>query len=229
MSEKDYGLRFEPATILNMQEILEKIEFLFEKYSMERRATTQPYLLSVVKEKIKDYKYTPGDDLVRETLMEHIGSTPVIATALYPYIQDPEVNLGNALTMLAIHDIGELITHDEMTFTKKASGKDPEFEAGLTLLDPMYHSIYEDAESKTNKSAKFAKAIDKITPDIMDYLTPADVTIQRYKHFLGIEADQIVDTIMKAKKPYMVWNPFMTEFHAHLMEKFAAKLQMAQK
>jgi hypothetical protein len=211
-----------------MQEILEKIEFLFERYSLERRATTQPYLLNVVRDNVKNYEYDPDDILVRETLMEHVGSLPVLATAFYPYINDNDVSLGESLTMLAIHDVGELMTGDEMTFTKAVSAAAPEHEAALRLLDPYYHAIYEDAEAKGSKSAKFAKSIDKITPDIFDYLTPADITIWRFKHFVGIEKDEIIDLIVKHKRPYMEWNPFMTEFHMHLMDKLAAKLEVKQ-
>lgn len=213
-----------PANSTN-QEVLKQIEFLFERYSLERRATTQPYLLKTVRSKIKSYTYQPDDELVRETLMEHVGSTPVIATALFPYLEDEEVSIGDSLTMLAIHDIGELITGDEITFTKKASARDPEYEAALKLLNPIYHKIYDDVEMKTSKSAKYAKAIDKITPDIMDYLTPADITIWRYKHFVGIEPDQIIYTIVKHKRPYMLWNTFMTEFHIYLIEQLRQKLR----
>lgn len=190
---------------------------------MERRATTQPYFLHIINAAVPGYCYTPDDVLVRESLMEHVGSLPVIATALYPHINDPAVNLGDALTMLAIHDIGELITGDENTFTKKA-GSNAEFEAGLQLLHPFYHSIYKDVETKTSKSAQFAKSIDKITPDIIDYLTPVNITLQRYKHFVGIEAGQIVETIIKAKRTYMLWSPFMTAFHTYLTEKITEKL-----
>lgn len=90
----------------NVQEILNEIEFLLRKYSLERRAMTQPYLLGVVQEKVDNYLYHPEDSLVRETLLAHVGSLPVLATVLYPYINDSEVDLGEALTMLAIHDIG---------------------------------------------------------------------------------------------------------------------------
>ncbi len=110
--------------------LLGQLEFLYEKYSEELRATTQPYYLRKVIQSVPYYQYNPEDILVRETLMEHAESLPVVATAFYSYI--------------------------------------------------------DDAESQTSKSAKFAKAIDKITPDIIDYLTPADVTIQRFKHFVGI-------------------------------------------
>lgn len=207
-----------------MQDILDQIEFIFERYSLERRATTQPYLLRVVEGQIKDYTYHPDDELVRETLIEHIGSLPMLATALYPYIDDSEVDLGKSLIMMAIHDIGELITGDEMVFTKSANSHAAERKAALKLLNPIYHEAYNDAETKNSKSAKFAKSIDKINPDIIDYLTPPEITKWRYKKYVGIEPDQIIDTIVKHKRPYMLWNPFMTDFHVFLMEQLDKKL-----
>ena len=207
-----------------ISEILEQIEFLVRKYSLERRAMTQPYLLGVVQEKVDGYQYNPEDILVRETLLEHVGFLPILATALYPYIDDSDVDLGDALTMLAIHDIGELVVGDENVFTKKIEDKDAEYQAGLKLLHSYYHSMYEDIENKISKSAKFAKAIDKLAPDIIDYLTPAKITKQRLKHFANFEAEQIVDKIIEFKRPYMTWNPFMEEFHKHLMEKLTIKL-----
>lgn len=204
--------------------LLGQLEFLFEKYSDELRATTQPYYLRRVKSTVPQYEYHPEDILVRETLMEHVGSLPMVATAMYPNIADSKVNLGQSLIMLAIHDIGELITGDEMTFTKKPSAKDPERAAALSLLDASYHEIYEDVESRASASAKFAKAIDKITPDILDYLTPIEITVWRYKHFVGVEPDEIIALIEKHKRPYMLWNPFMTEFHTLLLEELATKI-----
>jgi len=205
-------------------ELLNKLEFLFEKYSTEMRATTQPYSLLMVFDYIKDYVYNPEDNLVRESLLEHVGSLPIVATAFYPYINDDEVDIGKSLLMLSIHDIGELITGDEITFTKDHNHKDKEQESAMALLDASYHDIYKDMESQTSKSAKFAKSIDKITPDIIDYLTPANITTIRYKHFVGIEPKEIASLILKHKRPYMLWNPFMTEFHKLLLEKISEKL-----
>jgi len=205
-------------------ELLNKIEFLFEKYSTEMRATTQPYNLSKVFDYIKDYVYDPEDNLVRESLMEHVGSLPIIATAFYPYINDNEVEIGKSLLMLSIHDIGELITGDEITFTKDPNHKDKEQESAMALLDISYHDIYKDMESQTSKSAKFAKSIDKITPDIIDYLTPAYITAIRYRHYVGIEPNEIPELIIKHKRPYMLWSPFMTEFHKLLLEKISEKI-----
>lgn len=211
-------------------ELLKKLEFLFEKYSNEPRAMTQPYLLQRVIDSNPNYEYHPDDVVVREPLMEHVGSLPVVATAFYPYINDDQVDLGKALIMLAIHDIGELKVHDEMSFTKQASAKDPERDAALSLLDPYYHNMYEDVESQASVTAKFAKAIDKVTPDIFECFSPAEITLKRYKHFVGLETtEEIIDLISRKKQPYMAWNPFMAEFHKLLLDRLAAKLAVPTK
>jgi hypothetical protein len=204
--------------------LLNQIEFLYERYSLEPRATTQPYVLATANKQIKNYEYKPEDLLVRERLIEHVGSLPIIAITFFPYIDDPQVSLGDAMTMLAIHDIGELVVGDEITFTKISAGKGSEEKAALSLLHPSYHDLYKDVESKSSQTAKFAKAIDKITPDIVDYLTPADITIMRMKHFTGVDVDGIVPLIEKHKRPYMLWNRFMTEFHVYLLDMLAAKI-----
>ena len=207
--------------------LLDELEFLLERYSDEPRATTQPFYLRRAQNDIPGYKYHPDDTLVRETHMDHIGSLPIVATSFFPHLLDNKVDLGQALIMLAIHDIGEVVTGDEMTFTKKAGSKVREREAALRLLHPSYRESYDDIDKQTSHSAKFAKAIDKITPDIYDYLTPADITIWRYKHFVGIEPAEIIPLIKKKKRPYMLWNPFMTEFHKLLLDRLAAKLNQS--
>src|ERR1035437_4688717 len=100
------------------QEVLEQIIFLYQGYSREHRASTQPFHLQKVQQLVKNYHYNCKDLLIREPLIEHSGSLPVVATAIYPHINNSNVDLGRALIMLAIHDIGELTTGDEMTFTK---------------------------------------------------------------------------------------------------------------
>lgn len=209
----------------SVNELLEELEFLFKGYSNELRATTHPHRLASVSSAVKDYVYRPEDSLVRETLLEHVGSLPIVATTFYPHLQDDSVDLGQALVMLAVHDIGELITGDEITFTKKSQKEKKEQAEALKLLHTFYHDAYRDIEAPVSQTAKFARAIDKITPDILDYLTPAEITVERYKHFVGTEPHEIVDLIVKHKRPHMLWNPFMTEFHTLLMDHLAAKLQ----
>lgn len=218
----DWGMKH-PMTI---PQLIDELEWLYEKYSTEVRAATQPYLLNKVVESQVDFKYDPTAVLVRESLLEHVGTLPMIATTIYPYIEDPIVDLGQALVMLAVHDIGELVTHDVITFKKQPREDKEEQVQALTLLHTFYHDVYTDIETQKSQTAKFAKSIDKIAGDIMDYVTPASITIQRLKHFVGVEAEEIIPLIVEHKRPYMLWNPFMTSLHEEIIDRLAKKLEV---
>jgi 5'-deoxynucleotidase YfbR-like HD superfamily hydrolase len=166
-----------------------------------------------------DYVWNPDDFIIRESLLEHVGSLPIVASQLYPFIDDAEVDLGHALALLSIHDIGELATGDEITFTKKASKADNEKAEALKLLHPSMHEMYLEIEERRTQTARFAKAIDKITPDILDLVTPVELNIKRYQHFAKMEPKEIVPKIREFKHPYMTWNPFMTGFHLELLDR----------
>lgn len=107
----------------NVKEVLDQIIFLYKGYSEEYRASTQPFHLEKVKSLVAGYTYNHNDMLIREPLIEHVGCLPIVATTVYPHINNKNVDLGRALIMLAIHDIGELVTGDEITFTKKETSK----------------------------------------------------------------------------------------------------------
>lgn len=207
------------------EKLLEEVGFLYQKYSDELRATTQPYQLARIRDHIKDYEYDARHAIVRESLIEHIGVLPMLAIAFYPHINDPEVDLGHALIMLAIHDIGELIVGDVSTFKKKKADASLEYEAGISILDPMYHDLYDQVEKKSNPTAQFAKSIDKIAPDILDYLSPGELSIKRFEQLYDIPAEGIVPLVVTHKRPFMLWNPFMTEFHNLLMSKVSQKIE----
>ena len=206
-------------------ETLDHILFLYAGYSTEHRATTQPFHLERAKNNVREYRYEVEDLLVREPLIEHSGSLPIVATAIYPYIDAPAVNLGDALTMLAIHDIGELVVGDDMTFTKSKEVAEDEQAHALKLLPETFHEAYLDIEALRTESARFAKSVDKITPDIIDVMTPAEVTIKRFKHFVGKEPREIVPLIREFKHGYMVWNDYMTELHSEVLDRLDAKLR----
>lgn len=210
---------------LSASELVDQLEWLYEKYSNEVRSATQPYQLKKVTAEVKDFVYRPEASLVRESLLEHVGALPMIATTIYPYIDDPKVDIGEALVMLAVHDIGELTTHDINTFVKKSSDDADERKHALKLLHTHYHDLYMDIETQTSQTAKFAKSIDKIAGDIMDYVTPAEITVPRLKHFVGVEKDEIIPLLIKHKRPYMLWNPFMTDLHKVLIERLEERLE----
>jgi 5'-deoxynucleotidase YfbR-like HD superfamily hydrolase len=206
--------------------VLDKVIFLYKAYSEEHRASTQPYHLQKVQKLVKDYEYKYDDLLVREPLIEHSGSLPIVATTIFPYVNNPNVNLGEALIMLAIHDIGELVVHDEITFTKKTESAPNEKDEALKMLHKSLHPYYLEMENRTSVTGRFAKAIDKITPDIVDLMTPPEITIERYRRYVKKEPNEIVATIKEFKHPYMTWNGFMTELHLEILDRIENKIKI---
>lgn len=208
-----------------MSEFLEYLEYLYKGHSNVHRKITQPFVYENVRNDYPDRDYQPGDNIVCETLIEHVGSLPLMTIAFYPHLNDSEVDLGETMTLLAIHDIGEIETGDETIYKKKADADRVEYEAALKILDPIYHEKLHDVEHKISKSAKFAKAIDKLTPDILDYFSTKEVMLYWYSQHMNTEDPQdIVDIIRKHKQPFFAWNEFLTEFHEYLLEEISKKL-----
>lgn len=71
----------------------------------------------------------------------------------------------------------------------------------------------------------YKETLDKMTPDIVDLITPAEITVDRYKVFVKKDPKDIVATIKEFKHPYMVWNDFMTKLHLEILERIDAKLK----
>lgn len=71
----------------------------------------QPYISAKIQKEFPEYQLNFDDEIVRETLSEYVGSLPIIATYIHPFL-DHKVDLGKVLIILAIHDIGELRTGD---------------------------------------------------------------------------------------------------------------------
>jgi hypothetical protein len=56
-------------------------------------------------------------------------------------------------------------------------------------------------------------------------LTPAEITIERYRRFTKKEPEEIVPMIKDFKHPYMTWNPFMTQLHLEILQRMDKKLK----
>lgn len=66
----------------------------------------------------------------------------------------------------------------------------------------------------------------KMTPDIVDLMTPAEITVIRYREFVKKEPKDIVTTIKEFKHPYMLWNEFMTNLHLEILGRIDKKLKL---
>lgn len=195
-----------------------KIESLLKGYSTVRRATVQPYYYDEYIKRHTDYQYDPADPIVRESLLEHVGMLPIIATYLHPHLET-EVDLGHVLKLLAIHDIGEVTTGDTPVFKKQGDEDEQERLAALDLLHPDYHVVYQEYITLETNEAKFAKSVDKLSPDLYDVLTDYKINSIRLACFTDNQPHEIPNLIRKHKSPYMRWNAFLKDFHDGLIGK----------
>lgn len=198
----------------NYNIILTELVELIKKYSNTLRGNPQPYTFQRLSKRY-NLKYDWREEIYRETLLEHTGSLPVIATFLYPYI-GIELDIGKVLLMLSFHDIGELKEGDIITFLKKPEDGDREVQFALQALNPIYHSTYLEFEKLESNEAKFAKSIDKLAPDVYDYIWP-QATFDRLTERLNITKEQVVPKLREFKTKHMVWNDFLTNFHNEIM------------
>lgn len=192
------------------------------KYSNVYRKSTQPFILQTLRKRYPEENFNFDDLVIRETLIEHVGCLPIIASFLHPYL-DQQVDLGKVLIMLAVHDIGETELGDELTFTKTNIQDQTEFDKGIQLLHPNYHDIYaEESELKTLES-KFAKSIDKIAPDVLDLICGEEYSIDRLVKQAGWSKTEVIQKIREKKDRFMVWSEFMTGIHDELFSRFETK------
>lgn len=199
---------FSVLLMMEYNQLLDQLLTLLSSYFRVKRKSTQPYHRELLK--LSGSRYDPDDLLTRESLIEHVWSLPVIATTIFPYIQDSGIDIWKVLTMLAVHDIGELEVGDEICFKKQDNKK--EKTAALWLLHPMYHDLYLDIELQKSSHWKFAKSIDKLAPEFLDIMCEPHDTIERYKQHMSIEKNEIVPLKLSHKRSYMEWNPYLLWF-----------------
>jgi 5'-deoxynucleotidase YfbR-like HD superfamily hydrolase len=188
-------------------------------YNTVHRKSIQPFTKSKISKHFPDYQDDFDHEIIRESLLEHVGCLPVIATYLHPYM-DETVDLGKSLMMIAIHDIGELTVGDELTFIKTSEQGASEYEAAMMLLHDNYKDLYKEMDDLHSNEAKFVKSIDKMAPDIFDYLCGEDYSIRRMVLQAGWTAESAMINVRAKKRPYMEWSQFLTTFHDRLFYRF---------
>jgi 5'-deoxynucleotidase YfbR-like HD superfamily hydrolase len=208
---------------MELDYLVENICSLLKKYNNVYRATTQQSKLDNLLSLDNKYTYNPNDEIIRESLLEHVGSLPIIASFLHPYLES-NVNLGRSLQMLAIHDIGETVLGDINTFLKKETESLDEFNIALEIIHPGQRDLFIEFENLSSDDAKFARSVDKIAPDLIDFITHENITIERFRILLRKSPEEIIPLIRAKKSPFMEWDSFMKAFHNKLMSKLENKL-----
>ncbi len=150
----------------------------------------------------KDYNHLA----LQESLTEHVGHLNILAAFFHPHItHSKQVNLGRALTMLAIHDIGETVTGDIFSYDKTEAHDGIEYQHALNVLHKDYHPLLEEYEARESLDAKYAKAIDALAPNIHEVDMPR-ITIEWF-HQMGATSQSII----KKKRKFMEWEPVLLE------------------
>lgn len=152
---------------------------------------------------------------VREPLLEHVGHLPVIASFLYTRIaHSKKIDLGRVLIMLSIHDIGETITGDVLTYKKTAAQDKEECEAARTLLSAELRPYFDEFEKRETLDAKYAKSVDALAPFLHE-LNTANLTRKRLAVF-EFDSEQI-----EAKKRILFdWDPVLRDMFEVFIEAF---------
>ncbi|NTU99341.1 HD domain-containing protein [Candidatus Falkowbacteria bacterium] len=152
---------------------------------------------------------------LREPLLEHVGHLPMIASFLYPYIENKgKVDLGRTLIMLSIHDIGETVVGDMLSFKKTAEHASNERLAALDILPEELVPYYEEHEAGESFDAKFAKAIDTIAPFLHELSMP-NLTRTRFAVH-GFDSEKIE----KKKRPLFLWDSVLLGIFERSLDAF---------
>jgi 5'-deoxynucleotidase YfbR-like HD superfamily hydrolase len=173
-------------------------------------------------------RHSAGEEseLMRESLMFHIGHLTTVAVALFPYLENPQVSIGKTLTMLAVHDIGETVTGDKMIFTKTAADALVEDELAYKMLEGELLQALKDFNELSDDSARFAKSCDKLVADLLELILPSKLSLARYAQTSGLNTpEEIIAAKRNKKMQYMQWNPFLAEMYERLLQKLQAHFE----
>lgn len=195
--------------------LTENLIKLQQAYAFEYRAmvTEERYKTQVESGLLENYTFDSEE--IREPLIEHIGHLPVIASYLHPNIEHREdVDLGRALIMLSVHDIGETRVGDVLTYTKSDAETDEEVEAARDLLPEYLFSYFEEMEERETLDAKFAKSVDSIAP-LLHEMTLPKLTPKRFKYH-NFDTDKII----AKKQVHFEWDETLRDMFAYLIEKY---------
>ncbi len=188
------------ANTIPAEEIVTTLVALQDAYAVTYRATiTKERHQGIPWQQV--YASFVECEAIHEPLLEHVGHLPIIAAYLHPLVQHrDDIDLGRALIMLSVHDIGETVTGDIPSFVKKSSHEAEEREVVRTLLSREMLAYFEEYESNKTMDAKFAKSVDLLSP-MLHHLSHMEVTAVLYRH---LNADLV--NLWQQKRMYMEWD-----------------------
>ncbi len=179
---------------------------LQKNYQFTRRAmmTKERFFDIGLKDTKKGLDIT--DERLKETLLEHVGHLPILATYLHEYSEHAEkINLGRVLIMLSIHDIGETKLGDIFAYTKTQKEESDEITVAKSLLSQNLIPYFEEYEANETFDAHYAKSIDILAPLLHS------VDLIGYIHTRFLKFGGTNEKIISKKRPYLLWDETLLE------------------
>ncbi len=206
------------TTPVEVSKIFDAIIELHKDYSLihRRNVSYDKYVVLENLGLIKSHKITVDQPIISESLLEHVGNLPVVATFLYPHLEQKEkIDLGRVLTMLAIHDIGETVVGDGHPHTKTREHIESEYQAALGLLSENYHKLLDEYEARESLDAKYAKAVDVFSTFLSDQLHPPTMVQTRLKMH-GFSGQEIEEKRSKI----FAWDAFLRVLFLEVVKRY---------
>ncbi|MDQ8185069.1 HD domain-containing protein [Pelagicoccus sp. SDUM812002] len=120
-----------------------------------------------------------SDESRRENDAEHSWHLSLMAITLYEHANDPDLDLLKILRMVIIHDIveidaGDTYIYDEVHKRDQVAREQRAADRLFGLLPDdqvqAFRSVWDEFEAGTTPEARFAKAIDRLHPMLLNYL-----------------------------------------------------------
>lgn len=179
------------------------MEKLFNKITDNERLKKQLNFI-VELDKLKNIKrrslliFSKKNERENENDAEHSWHLSMLALILFEYIDsDEKIDILKIIKMVLIHDIVEIDAGDTYCYDEDANLDKAERE--IKAADRIFNILPEDQEEefrdlwiefekRETEEAKFAAALDRIQPLILNYFTDGEAWI---KH--GIYAEQVIE------------------------------------
>lgn len=150
----------------------------------------------------------------REKIAEHVVGTIGLAIAFDMY-SDTKVDISKVVTMLALHEIGEIIIGDITPFDNVTKAEKKKIEhvamkevlASLKNKDELFNLLLEFDEQETAE-AKFAHMCDKLEADIQSkiyYEKGLHHDLDDQKNNVVFRNEKAKEMLKDAKNPFDIW------------------------
>lgn len=183
-------------------------------YSSIHRATITEERYNLHLNDFNDFAYDA--EIFREPLIEHVGHLPIVASYLHSYIEhSDDVDLGRVLTMLSVHDVGETVVGDVLTFVKSKQHSDLELEETKKLLSTQSHKFVEEYEKRETSDARYAKSVDVLAPMLHSLSLPPSIAMGRMRYH-----GYSVSVVAKEKRKLFLWDNVLVDIFDYVIESY---------